>query len=114
MIDESDNESINNKSIDKSIIESDNESINESINESDNEPISESINESDNKSIEKINKESKKEFIEDLKEATDLENKSTTNWYEKNKFNEILTTIGNNNFNHKNKIVNFKFQFQIQ
>ena len=102
MIDESDNESINNKSIDKSIIESDHESINESINES------------DNKSIEKINKESKKEFIEDLKEATDLDNKSTTNWYEKNKFNEILTTIGNNNFNHKNKIGNFKFQFQIQ
>ena len=72
------------------------------IDESDNESINESINESDNKSIEKINKESKKEFIEDLKEATDLDNNSTTNWYEKNKFNEILTTIGNNNFNHKN------------
>ena len=97
MIDESDNESINNKSIDKSIIESDHESINESINES------------DNKSIEKINKESKKEFIEDLKEATDLNNKSTTNWYDKNKFNKILTTIDSNNFNHKNKIGKFKF-----
>ena len=92
-INESDNESINNKSID------------ESINESDNE----SINESDNKSIEKINKESKKEFIEDLKEAADLNNKSTTNWYDKNKFNEILTTIDSNKFNHKNKIGKFKF-----
>ena len=59
------------------------------IDESDNE----STNESDNKSIEKINKESKKEFIEDLKEATDLNNKSTTNWNDKNKFNKILTTI---------------------
>ena len=59
------------------------------IDESDNE----STNESDNESIEKINKESKKEFIEDLKEATDLNNKSTTNWYDKNKFNKILTTI---------------------
>ena len=64
------------------------------IDESNNE----SINKSDNESIEKINKESKKEFIEDLKEATDLNNKSTTNWYDKNKFNEILTTIDSNKF----------------
>ena len=35
--------------------------------------------------------------------------KSTTNWYDKNKFNKILTTIGSNNFNHKNKIGKFKF-----
>ena len=101
LIDESDNESINesdNKSINKSIDESDNESDNESVNKS--------INESDNKSIEKINKESKKEFIEDLKEATDLNNKSTINWYDKNKFNKILTNIANNNFNHKNKVGN--------
>ena len=67
------------------------------------------IDESDNESIEKINKKSKKEFIEDLKEATDLNNKSTTNWYDKNKFNKILTTIDSNNFNHKNKIGKFKF-----
>ena len=88
MIDESDNESIN-----KSIDESDNESINESINESDNE--------SDNELIENINKESKKEFIEDLKKAIDISNKSTTSWYDKNKFNKILTTIGKSNSNHK-------------
>ena len=75
------------------------------IKESDNE----SYKESDNESIEKINKKSKKEFIEDLKEATDLNNKSTTNWYDKNKFNKILTTIDSNNFNHKNKIGKFKF-----
>ena len=90
-----------NKSTKALIDESDNESINESDNKS--------INESDNKSIQKINKKSKKEFIEDLKEAADLNNKSATNWYDKNKFNKMQTTIGNNNFNHKNKIGNFKF-----
>ena len=85
------------------IDESDNEPIDESIS---NKSIDESINESDN---EKINKESKKEFIEDLKEATDLKNKNTTNWYDKNKFNKILTTIDSSKFNHRNKIGEFKF-----
>ena len=75
------------------------------IKESDNE----SYKESDNESIEKINKESEEEFIEDLKEPFSLNNKSTTNWYDKNKFNKILTTIDSNNFNHKNKIGKFKF-----
>ena len=96
MIDEWDNESIN---------ESDNESDNKSINESDKEPNKKS----DNESIEKINKESEEEFIENLKETFDLNDKSTTSWYDKNKFNKILTTISNKNFNHKNKIGNFKF-----
>ena len=40
------------------------------------------------------------EFIEDLKETFGLNNKSTTNWYDKNKFNKILTTIDSNNFIH--------------
>ena len=73
------------------IDESDNESINESINESDNESDKEPNKKSDNES----NKES--------------DNKNTTNWYDKNKFNEILTTIDSNNFNHKNKIGKLKF-----
>ena len=30
-------------------------------------------------------------------------------WYDKNKFNEILTTIHCNNFSHKNKVGKFKF-----
>ena len=51
----------------------------------------------------------KEEFIEDLREEFGLNNKSTTNWYDKNKFNKILTTIDSNNFNHKNKIGKFKF-----
>ena len=58
--------------------------------------------------FEEIAKESE-EFIEDLKEAISLNNKSVTNWYDKNKFNKILTTIDNNKFNHKNKIGKFKF-----
>ena len=35
--------------------------------------------------------------------------KTTTDWYDKNKFKKILTTIGSNNFNHKNKIGILKF-----
>ena len=59
--------------------------------------------------FEKINKESEEEFIEDLKEAMGLNNKSTTDCYDKNKFNKILTTIDSNKFNNKNKIAKFKF-----
>ena len=99
----------NKKSTKKLIEESDNESYKESDNESDNELYKESYKESDNESIEKIKKESEEEFVEDLKEPFSLNNKSTTNWYDKNKFNKILTTIDNNNFNHKNKTGKFKF-----
>ena len=31
------------------------------------------------------------------------------NWINKNKFKEILTTIGNNKFNYKSKIGKFKY-----
>ena len=81
------------------------ESNNESIEESDNE----SVEELDNESIEKINKASEEEFIEDLKETFDPNNQSTTNWYDKNKFNKIITSIDSNKFNHKNKTGKFKF-----
>ena len=59
--------------------------------------------------FEEIDKVSEEESIEDLKETFDLNNKSTTNWYDKNKLKKILTTIDNNNFSHKNKIGKFKF-----
>ena len=108
LIDESDNDSIkeiskvsNKKSTKKLIEESDNESIKELDNES--------IEKIEKESTKEINKESEEEFIEDLKEPFSLNNKGTTNWYDKNKFKKILTTIGNNNFNHKNKIGKFKF-----
>ena len=61
--------------------------------------------------LEKMDKKPEKEFIEDLKEAIGLNNKSTTDWYDKNKFNKILTTIDSNNFNHKIKIGKFKFNY---
>ena len=49
------------------------------------------------------------EFIKDLRKEFGLNNKSTTNWYDKNTFNKILATIDSDNFNHKNKIAKFKF-----
>ena len=71
------------------------ESVNQSVNESNNESDNESNNESDNKSVNESDNKSV--------------NKGTTDWYDKNKFNKILTTIDSNNFNHKNKIGKFKF-----
>ena len=52
------------------------------------------------------NKESNKELIETISPKND---ENTTNWYDKNKFNKILTTIDSNKFNHKNKIGKLKF-----
>ena len=59
--------------------------------------------------LEEWDKRREEEFIRDFREEFGLNNKSTTNWYDKNKFNEILTTIDSNYFNHKNKIGKFKF-----
>ena len=53
-----------------------------------------------------MNKESNKKLIETISLKND---DNTTNWYDKHKFNEILTTIDSNNFSHKNKIGKFKF-----
>ena len=36
-------------------------------------------------------------------------NSNTKSWYDTDKFNEILATIDNNNFNHKNKVGKLKF-----
>ena len=68
------------KVIDKVLI---NELDNKSINESDNKSINESVNKKVNSII--------------------------SSWYDTDKFNKILTTIDNNNFNHKNKIGKLKF-----
>ena len=38
--------------------------------------------------LEEIDKKRKEEFIKDLREEFGLNNKSTTNWYDKNKFNK--------------------------
>ena len=65
--------------------------INKPDNKSINKPGNKSTNESDNKSVNKT------------------VNSNTTSWYDTDKFNEILATIDNNNFNHKNKIAKLKF-----
>ena len=65
--------------------------INEPDNKSINKPDNELINEPDNKLI---NKEV---------------NSNITSWYDTDKFNKILATIDNNNFNHKNKVGKLKF-----
>ena len=56
--------------------------------------------------LEEWDKRREEEFIRDFREEFGLNNKSTTNWYDKNKFNEILTTIDSNYFNHKKKQTN--------
>ena len=103
----------NKESTRKLIEESDNESNKESDNGSIKESDNESVKELDNESIEKINKESEEEFVRDLVEPFSLNNKSTTNWCNKNKFNKILTTIDSKNFNHKSKMGKFKFMTLI-
>ena len=85
-----DNKSI--EVIDKVLInELDNKSINEPDNKLINKPDNKPSNEPDNKSINKP------------------ANSNTTSWYDTDKFNKILPIIDNNNFNHKNKIGNLKF-----
>ena len=97
------------------IEESENEADKESDNESDKESNKESVNKSNKKSIEEmfeeLSKESEEEFFKDLMEIRNLNNnKSTTDWYDKNKFKKILTIIDNNGFNHKNKIGKLRFK----
>ena len=61
----------------------------------------------DNKSIEIINKVliNKPDDKSIIKEV----NSNTTSWYDTDKFNKILATIDNSNFNHKNKVGKLKF-----
>ena len=73
------------------------------------EKLDETFKNSSVKRLKVIPKKEEEESIKDLKEAAGLSNKSTTNWYDKNKFNKILTTIDSNNFSHKNKIGKSKF-----
>ena len=61
--------------------------------------------------LQKLSNESEKEFFKDLMEIRNLNNnKSTTDWYDKNKFKKILTIIDNNGFNHKNKTGKLRFK----
>ena len=78
------------------------------LDEYSNEELDELLKNSSIEKLEKIVKKREEESIKDLKERLDPNNKSTTNWYDKNKFNKILTTIDSNNFNHKYKICQLK------
>ena len=91
----------------------------------DEEPIEVIGKVSNEKSTKKLTKElieesdeysdeySDEELDEMFKELTKIKrpnkNKSTTDWYDKNKFKKILTAIDSNAFNHKNKIGKLRF-----
>ena len=94
VIDKVSNKVSTKKSTKKLTKEADNKSIEVTdkvlINESDNE----SINKPDNKSINLSTNELTNEKV----------NGNITSWYDTDKFNKILATIDNSNFNHKNKI----------
>ena len=76
-------------------------------NKSDNKSTKKLTKEVDNKSIEVINKVLINKL--DDKSINKEVNSNTTSWYDIDKFNEILATIDNNNFNHKNKVGKLKF-----
>ena len=80
---------------------------NKSDNKSTKKSTKKLTKEVDNKSIEVINKV----LINkpDDKSINKEVNSNTTSWYDTDKFNEILATIDNNNFNHKNKVGKLKF-----
>ena len=95
---EGDNKSI--EVIDKALINKpDNSSNNKLDNSSVNELDNSSINEPDNSLINEIDNSSVNKEV----------NSNLTSWYDTDKFNKILATIDNNNFNHKNKIGKLKF-----
>ena len=90
---------LTNKPDNKSTNEPNNKSINESDDKSINELDNKSINESDNKSVNELDNSSINKEV----------NSNITSWYDTDKFNKILATIDNSNFNHKNKIGKLKF-----
>ena len=80
------------------IEETDKESTEKLIKELSKELDEESDKDSDKKSRKESDKESDEDLIELISPKND---KSTTDWYDKNKFNKILTTIDSNNFKIK-------------
>ena len=92
------------------------ESFNKLLDESDHVELIKELNkelgkelnlESDKESYKESDKEtSDEELIEIINPKKD---EDTTDWYDKNKFKKILTTIDSNKFNHKNKVGKLKF-----
>ena len=87
------------------------------------ESFNELLDESDDKLIKELNKELGKELNKESDKESDKEtsdeelieiinpkkDEDTTDWYDKNKFKKILTTIDSNKFNHKNGVGKLKF-----
>ena len=65
----------------------------------------------ENEHLRKNNVDAKiKKSIEKLTEIKSLEeDKNTTDWFDRNKFKEILAIIDSNKFNYRNKIGEFKY-----
>ena len=81
--------------------------IQDDIEETSDEELIEIISPKKDETSNESDKEtSDEELIEIISPKND---ESTTDWYGKNKFNKILTTIDSNKFNHKNKIGKLKF-----
>ena len=105
-------ENYNEKDIIKINIE---ESFNELLDESEEEffkELNKELGKGLNKESNKVsNKESNKETSDEelIEIINPKKDEDTTDWYDKNKFKKILTTIDSNNFNHKNKIGKLKF-----
>ena len=106
------------KKLTKELIEeSDKESIEKPDNESNKKPTKQFTKELIKEPTKKLTKElieySEEELDEIFKDFIKIKrpnkDKSTTDWYDKNKCNKVLTTIDSNKFNHKNKIGKFKF-----
>ena len=91
------------------------ESFNKVLEESEEEFFKELNKELGKESDKELNKESNNELNketsdEELIEVTSPKNdESTTDWYDKNKFKKIVTTIDSNKFHHKNKTGKLKF-----
>ena len=73
------------------------------------------LDESEEELIKELNTKSNKEPNKETSDGELIEiinpkkDKDTTDWYDKNKFKKILTTIDRIKFNHKNKVGKLKF-----
>ena len=75
--------------------------------EADNELINELTNKSTNELTNELTNRSTNELTNEL--TNEKVNSNITSWHNTDKFNKILATIDNYNFNHKNKIGKLKF-----
>ena len=90
-----------------------NENENEKQNVNENESEKLNVNENENKNEnENQNKKLKKKIVKDANRKESVEEPKeikSPNWFDKNKFKEILTIIDSNKFGPKNKIGEFKY-----